>query len=269
MHAASTSTRRARARHRHSLHTLTYVVLDDANGGVIRDLNHQGVAVQAVIAPPLHHLLRVRFELRHPRVKVDSMGEVVWADASGQCGIRFLNLPSQTVRQINEWIFADLLDSIPSRTNSIFGAAADTLSEEDGLLLSPAARKVIQLQPPGARGQFVTAADINPGASPDVSPELDWLSRPLSGRQIAWMLNSLIVVAALLLFSLVFLAVAQELPRWPLDLETGSCAAILVIAFYWFFFRVLGGSSMGARLARLATSDVLGEKDARDSARFR
>ena len=40
----------ARAKHRHDLRTLTYVILDEANGGVIRNLNHQGVAVQAVAA---------------------------------------------------------------------------------------------------------------------------------------------------------------------------------------------------------------------------
>jgi hypothetical protein len=86
---------------------------------------------------------------------------------------------------------------------------------------------------------------------------------------MAWTLNSLIVLAALLLFSLVFLAVTHELPQWPFDLEAGFGAVIFVIAFYWFFFRALGGTSMGARLARLAGADFPGEQDAEDSARFR
>src|SRR5271156_1704515 len=125
MQAASTSTRRARAQHRQNLHALTYVTLDEANGGIVRNLNHEGLAIQAVGALRLQQHVRVRFELRHPRVKIDTLGEVVWADASGQCGIRFLDLSSETVRQINEWILGDLLDSIPSRSNSIFGAAPD------------------------------------------------------------------------------------------------------------------------------------------------
>lgn len=289
MHAASTSTRRARGQHRQNLHTLTYVTLDEANGGIVRNLNHEGIAIQAVGALRLHQRVRVRFELRHPRVKIDSMGEVVWAEVSGQCGIRFLDLSSEAVRQINEWILGDLLDSIPSRSHSIFGAQADAPveGESDGLLLSPSARKVIQLQPERAGGQetsmekidtnfvetnLVGAIDtkVDLGAFARTRPELDWLSRPISERQIAWTLNSLIVFAALLLFSLIFLAVTQDLPRWPLDLEAGFAAAIFVSAFYWIFFRLLGGSSLGARLARLAELDVPGgDKDARECARFR
>ncbi|MFZ1158634.1 MAG: PilZ domain-containing protein, partial [Candidatus Sulfotelmatobacter sp.] len=278
MHAASTSTRRARAQHRQNLHTLTYVTLDEANGGIVRNLNHEGAAIQAVGALRLHQRVRVRFELRHPRVKVDSMGEVVWAEASGQCGVRFLDLSSEVVRQINEWILGDLLDSVPSRSHSIFGGALDAHTQDDGLLLSQEARKVIQLQPERAGAQPVSLAkidenidetnlgetDINEtidteadlGAFARTRPELDWLSRPISGRQMAWTLNSLIVFAALLLFSLVFLAVTQDLPRWPVDLEAGFAAAIFVTAFYWIFFRFLGGASLGARLARLAESDA-------------
>lgn len=293
MHAASTSTRRARAQHRQNLHTLTYVTLDEANGGIVRNLNHEGIAIQAVGALRLYQRVRVRFELRHPRIKIDSKGEVVWAEASGQCGVRFLGLSSEAVRQIDEWILGDLLDSVPSRSNSIFGAQVDARveSDSDGLLLSPGARNVIQLQPERADGQPVPLETIdttidemnlgeaNPGEMIDTKadlgafvrtrPELDWLSRPLSGRQMAWTLNSLIVFAALLLFSLVFLAVTQHLPRWPLDLEAGFSAAIFVSAFYWVFFRLLGGSSLGARLARLAESDVPGDNETRDCARFR
>jgi len=285
MHAASTSTRRARTAHRQDLHTLTYVTLDEANGGIVRNLNHEGVAIHAVGALRLQQRVRVRFELRHPRVKIDAKGEVVWADASGQCGIRFLDLSPEAVRQINEWMLGDLLDSIPSRSNAIFGAAPDAQTPDDGLLLSPGSRKVIQLQPERAGAQPVslnfdekvdetnlagridTKGDL--GAFARTRPELDWLSRPISGRQMAWTLNSLIVLAAMLLFSLVFLAVTQDLPRWPLDLEAGFAAAIFVIAFYWIFFRLLGGSSLGVRLARLAESDAGGDREARESARFR
>ncbi|MGC2326564.1 MAG: PilZ domain-containing protein [Candidatus Sulfotelmatobacter sp.] len=283
MHAASTSTRRARAAYRQNLHTLTYVTLDEANGGIVRNLNQGGVAIQAVGALRVQQRVRVRFELRQPRVKIDSMGEVVWADASGQCGIRFTDLPTETVRQINEWILGDLLDSIPSRSNSIFGSGADGSGESggDGLLLSPGARKVIQLQPErvgeqpislesvgkNIEGTVEITADLDPFAR--TRPEPEWLSRPISGRQMAWTLDSLIVFAALLLFSLVFLAVTQDLPRWPLDLEAGFAAAMVVVGFYYVFFRLLGGASLGARLARLAESDAGVDTDARDSARFR
>jgi len=269
MHATSTSTRRVRARHRQNLHTLAHVTLDENNGGIVRNLNHRGVAIQAVAALHLHQRVRVRFEMRHPRVRVDCQGEVVWVDASGQCGIRFLDLSTQSVRQINEWIFGDLLDSIPSRTDSIFGAGSRTRDEEDGLLLSAGPRNVIQLQANEAVEEPVAAREVERELEADATREGDWLSRPLSGRQMAWGLNALIVVAAVLLFSLIFLSVTHELPRWPVDLEAGLGAAIFVVAFYCFFFRVFGGTSMGARLARLAGPDFSDDENARDSARFR
>ena len=48
MQAVPFPERQARTQYRHELRTLTYVTLDDANGGIIRNLNHEGVAVQAV-----------------------------------------------------------------------------------------------------------------------------------------------------------------------------------------------------------------------------
>jgi hypothetical protein len=37
--------------------------------------------------------VRLRFELRGPRVRVETYGHVSWAHSSGQCGIRFEELP--------------------------------------------------------------------------------------------------------------------------------------------------------------------------------
>ena len=61
------------------------------------------------------------------------------------------------------------------------------------------------------------------------------------------------MVAAVLLFALVFLTVTGEPPRWPLSMMGG--AAILVVAMYWGFFQLFGGSSPGERLARLVGCD--------------
>ena len=98
-----------RTRHRHELRILSYVTLDQANGGIIRNLTHDGIGVQAVAAIRPRQQVRVRFELRYPRLRVETRGEVVWSTFSGQCGIRFLDLSPRTARQIDEWIFGDLL----------------------------------------------------------------------------------------------------------------------------------------------------------------
>ena len=284
MPAGTSPARQARARHRHELRTLTYVTLDQANGGIIRNISHDGIAMQVVAAVRPRQQFRVRFELRYPRLRVETRGEVIWATFSGQCGIRFLDLSPRMARQIDEWIFGNLLEGIPlhsERDRSMFGeslviapsnGANGTAIESDGLLVSPGAVKVIELpvrpEPPEIETKVETksAPRSSTAATPDDSVELDWLSQPLSSRGLAWTVNALAVAASLLLFALVFLAVTRELPRWPLAMAAG--AAICVTALYWGFFKLFGGSSPGARLARLAGYDVQDEKEA-ETARFR
>jgi hypothetical protein len=248
MNAGTSLARPARARHRHQLRTLTYVTLDQANGGVIRNLSREGIAVQVVAAVRPRQQMRVRFELRYPRLRVETRGEVIWATFSGQCGIRFLDMSPRLARQIDEWIFGNLLESAPP-------------IENDGLMMSAAPVKVIELPHRPEPVRHNKDAEI----PEPVAEDLDWLSQPLSGRSLAWTVNSLAVVAGLLLFALIFLSVTHERPRWPLATTGG--AAILVAALYWGFFKVFGGPSPGARLARLAGYYVEEEEEA--STRFR
>jgi hypothetical protein len=263
MDAGVSSAQSARSQHRYDLRTLVYVSIDQANGGVVRNLTNEGIGVQVVAALPPKHQLRIRFELPHSRLRVEARGEVVWTTPSGQCGIRFLDLAPRTRRQIQEWIFGDLLEGSgldsPS-TGWMFnpppvGVRKDGWAdEEDGLVISRAARNAIPLSAPGEDASATIAGG---------SLELNWLIQPLSARSLAWTVNTLVVVAALLLFMLVFLLVNREAPRWPLAMTGG--AVVLVGGMYWGFFEVFGGGSFGERLARLARSegDRVEDRDAR------
>jgi hypothetical protein len=300
MQSAISTARQARTHYRHHLHALTYVVLDEANGGIVRNLSHEGVAVQAVGALRPAQNVRLRFELRNPRVRIEARGEVMWANSFGQCGIRFLDLPAGMIRQINQWILGSLLESAPAASAASgsmlqaiatrkAGAAAwtdDDSEQGDGLVVSSSARSAIQLdlrntavrsiREPAARDflrQDLSEHDFPEHMLPEhVLPEhaqieKDWLSQPLSGRSLAWTVDSLMVFAALLIFSSVFLAVTHELPKWPLATATGT--ALLMAAFYWSFFRAFGGASLGIRLARLAAADLEDGRNALDNSRFR
>jgi hypothetical protein len=292
MQAVSIPPRQARTHYRHELRSLTYVTLDETNGGIIRNLNHEGVAVQAVA--PLHPQQRVRlhFDLRSPRVRVETSGEVCWARSSGQCGIRFVDLPARTGRQINEWIFSNLLDAVArdaghprsASSASIFGASVVSIlgeddvveenasEEDDGLTLSPRPRPAIRLQTGLAtrddapRLQHHIEKDLTDEANDSYA--LSWLSQPLSGRTLAWLVDSLIVIAGLLLFALIFLSIAHELPPLSLTLGTFSAAAAFIVAAYWAVFAVFGGPSLGARMAQ-TVSRLQKEEPSEDSSRFR
>jgi hypothetical protein len=283
MQVVSFPARQARIHYRHELRTLTYVTLDDANGGIIRNLNHEGVAVQAVAPLRRHERVRLRFELRYPRLRVETSGQVSWASPSGKCGIRFVDLPERTSHQINEWIFSNLLDALARdaiHPRSMFGASVVSIvqeenlpQEEDGLTLSASPHPAIRLGPSSASGddapvlpQYREEDLADPAYDPHA--QLSWLSRPLSGLTLAWLVDSLVVTAALLLFALIFLSIAKELPPLPLALGTASAAAVFVAAAYWAVFAVFGGPSLGARLAQAACS--LEEKEEnQDLDRFR
>jgi hypothetical protein len=278
----------ARTHYRHELRTLTYVTLDDANGGIVRNLNHEGVAVQAVAPLRQQQPVRLRFELRFPRLRVETYGQVSWASPSGQCGIRFVDLPEHTSHQIDEWIFSNLLDALArdaAHPRSIFGASVVSIvreenarqenarqenareenvrgenapEENDGLAVSAAPRPAIRLEPSFAKGdevQVLPQPREEGLADPAYEPQVhqNWLSRPLSGRTLAWLVDGLVVTAALLLFALIFLSIAHELPPWPLTLGTASAAAVFVAATYWTVFAVFGGPSLGVRLAQAAS----------------
>lgn len=269
MDAGTLPARPTRTRYRHQLRSLAYLTLDQANGGIVRNLTGHGIGVQLVT--PLHprQPLQVRFELRDPRLRVEARGEVMWCTSSGQCGIRFLDLPPRMVRQINEWILGNLLEGISlhtEATQNIFAASTATLvdCQADGLMVSATPMRIIEL--PLRREPSPPAPIHHPQTASDDPGEMDWLSRPLSGRALARTIDVLVVLAGSLLVALVFLSVTQEAPRWPWRMAGAD--ALCVAALYWGFFQMFGGASMGARLAHLAVSNEGREESTRD-ARFR
>src|SRR5262252_413071 len=194
--------RQARAQHRHELRTLTYVTLDQANGGIVRNLTSTGIGVQVVAALRPKQQVRVRFELRYPRLQVETRAEVVWATFSGQCGIRFLDMNAVLEQQINQWIFGNLLEGISlhgERSESIFAPRSATgskppdagtaeLERDDGLIVSATPVQVIELsmrrEPPTSAAPQEDGLAATPDTSTEFSSQLDWLSQPLSGRTL-------------------------------------------------------------------------------------
>jgi hypothetical protein len=274
MQAVSFPARQARTHYRHELRTLTYVTVDNANGGIIRNLNHQGVAVHAVPALRPQQRVHLRFELKFPRLRVETAGQVSWTRPSGQCGIRFVDLPAGTRHQINAWIFSNLLDAIARNSGhpgSIFGASVVSIAREenapqenDGLTLSAAPRAAIRLEPEVAGPRQASILQQRTDPADDPYAQLNWLSRPISRRTLSWLVDGLVVTAALLMFALIFLSIAHELPPWPLTVGTALAGAIVVAAGYWVVFSVFGGSSLGARLAQAVSGP--GEKDENEEA---
>ena len=267
MNAGISTARELRAEHRHELRSLTYLTVDHATGGVIRNLNQTGLAAQMLTALQPGQQVRLRFEVRTRKVRVEALAQVVWTNRSGQCGMRFLNLPRAMRQQVNEWILNDLLQSASlhsERSRSIFSrqlfeiATPDesdseeltpACEEDDGFLISGSPAKVIALPLP----RTVQPLPVAPESLHPLSNEiinLDWLSQPLSPRAIARIIDLLTVLAAFLLFVLIFLSVIREAPSAPFATAAAGLASMAIV--YWGFFWVFGGESLGSRLARAA-----------------
>jgi hypothetical protein len=252
MDAGTSLARQTRTKHRHELRALTYVTLDQANGGIVRNLTREGLAVQAVAAVHPMQEVRVRFELRYPKLRVEARGQVMWATVSGQCGIRFIDLPPTLSRDIQQWIFGDLLEAAALHSNramfALPGLREAAPIEEDGLLTSATPVKVIGL--PRLPDQ-VENSGLQDIAGEETPAALDWLLQPLSASGLAWAVNALAMAAGLLLFAVIFLSVTHETPSW----SVLTTLALLVPVLYWGFFHIFGGCSLGTRLARLTDCD--------------
>lgn len=264
---AVSAVQKPRRHYRHELRTLTYVNLDEGNGGIVRNLNCDGVAVQAVAALREQQPVRLHFELRFPRVRVEARGLVSWATASGQCGIRFVDLPQRTAQSINDWIFSNLLERAAREFTGPVAALAAPFQGEQG---ENAPAVASRLAPSFARLPAISAessdAILGKFSAQSVGQafvrlfriaqsRLQSISRPISVRTLGWLIDSLVMLAALLLFALVFLAIAHELPPWPLTLTTILAVMFFVPSAYWALFAILGGPSVGVRLTEYGSGE--------------
>jgi hypothetical protein len=257
--------RKERGHFRQKIHTLAYVNLDHANGGIIRDLSEAGFAIQAVAPLRANQKIHLRFELLNPRIRVEATGRVAWADPMGQAGVEFLDLPERSRGQLKEWLFIQLLSAAHQISwESIFvhNKRGEQATE---LLFSAAARPAICLEPPEAAPQ---TPEIS--SSPRQTPHRLWWPVPLSPRSLARIVDGLLLVSAVLLFSVVSLTMTHLLPAWPVALGLALVLTGLFAVLYWFLFTVWIDCTPGSYLAQLASDSEDGtDPEEEDRPRFR
>ncbi len=230
---------RRRSYPRQTLRSLAYVKLDQGNGGIVRDLTEAGMAVQAVAPLRAGQEVNLRFELLSPRVRIDVRGRVAWSDASGQGGVHFLDITPRTQRALRDWLFTQILSSAAMTGRDSIFAAPDR-----ELIFSAAARPAIVVEPE------MTAAAEYLG-----EPRVSWGLLSLSVRGFSAFVDTLVLLCAILLFSISSIAVMGGLPAWPLAAALFLTASTIFVAVYQLLFSdLLCGASPGNRLAGLAMS---------------
>jgi hypothetical protein len=85
---------------------LTYVGLDNDNGGILLNASEGGIAVRIVNGLPLRS--KVQLQLRVPgKPPIEACGEVVWTDGSRRAGIRFIEIGEHSRQQLRDWVLAE------------------------------------------------------------------------------------------------------------------------------------------------------------------
>jgi hypothetical protein len=236
---------------RQTLRSLSYVKLDDGNGGIVRDLTEGGMAVQAVAPLQPGNEVSLRFELLSPRVRVDARGRVAWSDSSGQGGIQFTGLIPRTRRSLRDWLFTQILSSA-----AITGRDSMFDPQDRELMFSAAARPAILVE----------------STAPETmdfweTPRVSWGFFSLSAGGFAMFVDTLVLLCAILLFSISSIAVMGGVPVWPLSAALLLTTSTIFVAVYQILFsEFLCGATPGRRLAALA---VLSADESEEMQRFR
>lgn len=235
--------------YRHKMRSLAYVNLGSSNG-ILRDLGQSGLAMQTAKPLPVGEELELRLDLANPRCRVDAVGRVVWTDSTAQAGVEFTSLTARSQRALSEWLLAQLLSD------------AVRVTGDGELLFSSAARPAIRIEPE-------TLASLLP-ASEDNSGRLHMLGFDVSPLRFARIVDGLVVLCSVLLFSLISLFLIDILPGWPFVTAFLLGVSVIFAGLYWFVFALWFGATPGSRLAMLAASAAeSGDLQPAQSARFR
>ncbi len=221
-----------RGQPRFPMHSLAYVRLENNNGGIIRDLTESGIALQAVSPLQQGDEVGLHFDLFSPRVRINTRARVRWADANGQAGVAFTDLSARLRNALRDWILIQMFTAAAvSGRDSIFATA------DAQLMLGAAARPAIALPVRQA------PADIQ------------WGFLSLTTRSFSIVVDTVVLLSAVLLFAISSIAVMGAVPPLPITITLFAAAgAIFVAAYHLIFSDFLCGASPGKRLADAAAT---------------
>jgi hypothetical protein len=245
----------AKRPYRHSICTLAYVRIDHANGGIIRNLSDTGIAIQAVGRLYAEQVVHLRFELIRPRAKFELVGQVTWADANGQAGVRFTDLPRNSRRLLKEWILTDLLSATVElhARRPVLTPGAD-----NGLVISRLPFQPIQLA--GAESYVpdphaVAGIDCN-----DVGKvSVPWWPTSIRQTSLARFVDTTVVISAVLLFSVIVAELTDIVPSWLVLAGTVLILGIVFALLYAWLSHFMMRATLGQRLAQLAATETSDE----------
>ncbi len=114
--APSTPNRRRRVRHK--IQTPAYASFAaDPKGAMldlheIVDISEEGIAIQCHTPLEVETRLNLCLDLADCPEHIYTTGQVIWADPSGRAGLRFADLPSDSLSRLREWLFVNVMAGV-------------------------------------------------------------------------------------------------------------------------------------------------------------
>jgi len=98
---------------RNAVHTPAYASLNGSAQAVslelceILNISESGTCIQAPEPMKVNRLLPLALDLSETGDRIYTMGHVVWSESSGRAGIRFPELPENSLQQLRRWLQAN------------------------------------------------------------------------------------------------------------------------------------------------------------------
>jgi len=98
----------------------------------ILDISEDGVSIQTASPLEVDHNLNLCLDLSETKTRIRTTGRVVWSNNSGRAGIRFPKLTGQSLRQLREWLFVNVLTAFDHARGWTAPADADASAGASG-----------------------------------------------------------------------------------------------------------------------------------------
>jgi hypothetical protein len=119
---------------RHRTHSPAYARLnasqtDAPDLSEILDISEDGMSIQTSSPLQVERNLSLCLDLSETGTSIRTTGQVVWSESSGRAGIRFAKLSGQSLDQLKEWLFVNLLTAFDHAAASPDGDGSNSASK--------------------------------------------------------------------------------------------------------------------------------------------
>src|ERR1700756_3388139 len=119
-----------RRRVRHKIQTPAYVSFTEESKGLMLDLHEivdiseDGLAIQCHAPLEVEKFVNLCLDLADCSEHIYTTGQVIWANESGRAGLRFSDLPAESLKRLREWLFANVMSGVANGEAEIAAFAA-------------------------------------------------------------------------------------------------------------------------------------------------